>query len=89
MDRLDLNAALTKVHLWEQTQFRKIVYVDADIVALRAPDELFDVEADFSASPDVGWPDCFNSVRASLRWTEAVAEYFAGNVCCHPQQKDL
>ncbi|KAA8905770.1 nucleotide-diphospho-sugar transferase [Sphaerosporella brunnea] len=61
MRRLDLHAALTKINLWKLTQFRKIVYVDADMVALRAPDELFDVDADFAAAPDAGWPDCFNS----------------------------
>ncbi|KAI5793530.1 nucleotide-diphospho-sugar transferase [Pyronema domesticum] len=61
MGRPDLNAALTKIHLWKQTQFRKVIYIDADMVALRAPDELFDLTADFSASPDIGWPDCFNS----------------------------
>lgn len=31
------------------------------MVALRAPDELFDQTADFAAVPDIGWPDCFNS----------------------------
>lgn len=61
MKRLDLSGALTKIELWKQTQFRKVVYLDADVLALRAPDELFDVEADFAACPDVGWPDCFNS----------------------------
>lgn len=61
MNRLDLGAALTKIELWKQIQFRKVVYLDADTVALRAPDELFDVQADFAACPDVGWPDCFNS----------------------------
>ena len=43
------------------TQFRKIVYIDSDVVALRAPDELFDVQEDFAAAPDVGWPDAFNT----------------------------
>ncbi|KAI9818992.1 MAG: glycogenin glucosyltransferase [Phylliscum demangeonii] len=61
MDRGDLDSAFTKLQLWRQIQFRKIVYVDADVVALRAPDELFDLDADFAAAPDVGWPDCFNS----------------------------
>lgn len=35
--------------------------MDADMVALRAPDELFDVPQPFSAAPDVGWPDIFNT----------------------------
>lgn len=66
MKRLDLSAALTKIHLWNQTQFRKVVYVDADMVAMRPPDELFDLDQNFAASPDVGWPDCFNSVPPAL-----------------------
>lgn len=61
MDRGDLLFTFTKINLWRQTQFRKIVYVDADIVALRATDELFDIDAPFAAAPDIGWPDCFNS----------------------------
>ncbi|KAL8284993.1 hypothetical protein RB601_006566 [Gaeumannomyces tritici] len=61
MNRPDLHSAFTKVNLWKQTQFRMIVYVDADVVAVRAPDELFELEARFSAAPDIGWPDLFNS----------------------------
>ena len=61
MNRPELHSAFTKINLWRQTQYRKIVYVDADVVALRAPDELFDIEATFAAAPDIGWPDCFNS----------------------------
>jgi glycogenin glucosyltransferase len=61
MGRPDLAFAFTKIALWRQIQFRKIVYLDADVVALRALDELFDLEVDFAASPDIGWPDAFNS----------------------------
>ncbi|KAI9849469.1 MAG: glycogenin glucosyltransferase [Sclerophora amabilis] len=61
MNRPDLTCSFTKINLWRQGQFRKIVYVDADVVALRAPDELFDLKEQFSAAPDIGWPDCFNS----------------------------
>ncbi|KLU88778.1 glycogenin [Magnaporthiopsis poae ATCC 64411] len=61
MNRPDLHSAFTKVNLWNQLQFRKIVYIDADVVACRAPDELFDLEAPFSAAPDIGWPDLFNT----------------------------
>lgn len=61
MGRPDLAFAFTKIALWRQTQFRKIVYLDADVVALRALDELFDIEASFAAAPDIGWPDAFNS----------------------------
>src|SRR5688500_14587575 len=61
MGRPDLAFALTKIALWRQIQFRKIVYLDADVVALRALDELFDLDVDFAAAPDVGWPDAFNT----------------------------
>lgn len=61
MNRADLLFTFTKINLWRQIQFRKIVYIDADVVALRAPDELFDIQETFAAAPDVGWPDAFNS----------------------------
>lgn len=61
MNRPDLGSTFTKIALWRQMQFQKIVYVDADMVALRAPDELFDQPSSFAAVPDIGWPDCFNS----------------------------
>ena len=61
MNRPDLLYTFTKIHLWRMTQFRKIIYIDSDVVALRAPDELFDTREDFAAAPDVGWPDAFNT----------------------------
>jgi glycogenin len=61
MGRPDLVATFTKIALWYQTQFRKIVYLDADTLPLRAPDELFDLAAPFAAAPEIGFPDCFNS----------------------------
>ena len=61
MQRPDLGSTFTKIALWRQTQFTKIVYLDADMVALRAPDELFEEKSSFAAAPDIGWPDCFNS----------------------------
>lgn len=35
--------------------------MDADMIAIRAPDELFDIPHAFSAAPDIGWPDIFNT----------------------------
>ncbi|KAF2477057.1 nucleotide-diphospho-sugar transferase [Lindgomyces ingoldianus] len=61
MGRPDLAFAFTKIALWRQVQFRKIVYIDADVVALRALDELFDLDVPFAAAPDIGWPDAFNT----------------------------
>jgi glycogenin glucosyltransferase len=75
MGRPDLASAFTKIALWKQTMFRKIVYLDADVVALRALDELFDVEASFAAAPDIGWPDAFNSGVMVL--TPDMGEYWS------------
>ncbi|KAF8445159.1 hypothetical protein BGX38DRAFT_1143517 [Terfezia claveryi] len=61
LGRLELNETFTKINLWKQTQFNKIVYLDADILPIVPPDELFEIDAAFAASPDIGWPDCFNS----------------------------
>lgn len=75
MNRRDLHSAFTKINLWRQTQFRKIVYVDADIVAYRAPDELFNLPHPFSAAPDIGWPDLFNTGLMVL--TPNMGDYYA------------
>ncbi|CAN8095537.1 unnamed protein product [Discula destructiva] len=75
MNRADLHSAFTKINLWKQTQFRKIVYLDADVVACRAVDELFDLNHDFSAAPDVGWPDLFNTGVMAL--TPNMGDYYA------------
>lgn len=75
MNRTDLHSAFTKINLWKLTQFRKIVYVDADVVAYRAVDELFEIDAPFSAAPDIGWPDLFNTGVMVL--TPNVNEYQA------------
>ncbi|KFY29960.1 hypothetical protein V494_08354, partial [Pseudogymnoascus sp. VKM F-4513 (FW-928)] len=75
MDRIDLHSTFTKITLWKQLQFRRIVYMDADMVAWRAPDELFNIEADFSAAPDIGWPDIFNTGLMVL--TPNMGDYWA------------
>ncbi|KAL1971118.1 hypothetical protein VTN77DRAFT_69 [Rasamsonia byssochlamydoides] len=67
MDRPDLISTFTKIELWRQTQFDRIVYIDSDVVAIRAPDELLSLDVDFAAAPDVGWPDIFNSGVMVLR----------------------
>ncbi|KAK4229850.1 nucleotide-diphospho-sugar transferase [Podospora fimiseda] len=75
MNRPDLHSAFTKIALWKQTQFRKIVYIDADVVAYRAPDELFHLPHSFSAAPDIGWPDLFNTGVMAL--TPNMGDYYA------------
>ncbi len=61
MSRPDLAATFTKILLWEQTQYGKIVYLDADMLPIRAPEELFSLPVSFAAGPEIGFPDCFNS----------------------------
>ncbi|KAM3922835.1 glycogenin-1-like isoform 2-T3 [Leptodactylus fuscus] len=60
LKRPELGVTFTKIQCWSLTQYTKCVYMDADTIALRNIDELFDRE-EFSAAPDSGWPDCFNS----------------------------
>lgn len=75
MNRPDLASTFTKIALWRQTRFSHIVYIDADVVALRAPDELFEHPPSFAAVPDIGWPDCFNSGVLSLK--PNMGDYYA------------
>lgn len=59
LGRPDLGLTFTKLHLWRLSR-RKLVFLDADTLPLRNVDELFQ-RPSFSAAPDAGWPDCFNS----------------------------
>ena len=60
LNRPELGVTFTKLHAWRLTRFKKCVFLDADTLVLCNVDELFERE-EFSAAPDVGWPDCFNS----------------------------
>jgi glycogenin glucosyltransferase len=60
LGRPDLGVTATKVACWTLTQYSKCVFLDADTLVLSNVDELFE-RPEFSAAPDVGWPDCFNS----------------------------
>ncbi|XP_007431483.1 glycogenin-2 [Python bivittatus] len=60
LKRLELGVTFTKLHCWTLTQYSKCVFMDADTLVLCNVDELFERE-EFSAAPDPGWPDCFNS----------------------------
>jgi len=60
LDRPELGITFTKIWCWTLTQYTKCVFLDADTLVIQNCDELFDRE-ELSASPDVGWPDCFNS----------------------------
>ncbi|XP_040316083.1 glycogenin-2 [Herpailurus yagouaroundi] len=60
LKRPELGVTLTKLHCWTLTHYSKCVFLDADTLVLSNIDELFD-RVEFSAAPDPGWPDCFNS----------------------------
>lgn len=75
MGRPELISTFTKIELWRQTQYRRIVYLDADMVMLRAPYELLKMDTAFAAAPDIGWPDCFNSGVMVLN--PNMADYYA------------
>lgn len=60
LGRPELGPTFTKLHLWRLSQFKKVVFMDADTLVLKNIDDLFERE-EFSACADIGWPDCFNS----------------------------
>jgi len=60
LDRHDLGITFTKIRCWTLTEYSKCVFLDADTLVVQNCDELFDRD-EFSAAPDAGWPDCFNS----------------------------
>lgn len=60
LNRPELIESYTKLHLWRLTQYTKVVFMDADTVALQNVDELF-TYGELSAAADAGWPDIFNS----------------------------
>ena len=61
LGRPDLSTVLTKLHVFRLTQFSKVIFLDADVLPIRPLDHLFSLPHEFSAVPDVGWPDIFNS----------------------------
>ncbi|KAJ2914298.1 hypothetical protein MD484_g6143, partial [Candolleomyces efflorescens] len=61
LGRPDLATVLTKLHVFRLVQFSKVVFLDADVLPLRSLSHLFQLPHEFSAAPDVGWPDIFNS----------------------------
>lgn len=60
LGRPELGVTLTKIYAWKLTEYTKAVFLDADTLVVQNVDELFE-RPEFSAAPDVGWPDCFNS----------------------------
>mmetsp|Transcript_113069 Transcript_113069/g.303406 ORF Transcript_113069/g.303406 Transcript_113069/m.303406 type:complete len:228 (+) Transcript_113069:3-686(+) len=54
------NSGFTKLRLWEQEDFDRLVYIDADCIVLESVDELFERPSP-SFCPDVFPPDRFNA----------------------------
>ncbi|KAK9461303.1 nucleotide-diphospho-sugar transferase [Lipomyces oligophaga] len=61
LGRPDLLYSFTKILAWNQIQFSRLVYLDADVLPLENLDDLFEVPGTVAACPDAGWPDIFNS----------------------------
>ncbi|KAF8319962.1 family 8 glycosyltransferase [Clavulina sp. PMI_390] len=61
LGRPDLHSVLTKLHVFRLTQYSKVIFLDADVLPVRPLSHLFTLPHEFSAVPDVGWPDIFNS----------------------------
>lgn len=66
LNRPELVDTFTKIYLWNQTQYSKLIFLDSDILILKNINELFDIDlkngtTEIAAAPDIGWPDIFNS----------------------------
>jgi glycogenin glucosyltransferase len=76
--REELRVTYTKLQCWTLLQYTKVVFMDADTLVLQNIDDLFERE-EFSACPDPGWPDCFNSgvfvCRPSLETFEDILRF--------------
>lgn len=75
LNRLELSVTFTKILLWKQIQYTKLVYLDCDILPMQGLDDLFEIEIgsnQVAASPDSGWPDIFNSGVMVLKPSMAV-----------------
>lgn len=51
----------TKLHIWTLVQYSKVFYIDADCIVNADPEDIFNLDLDFAAAPDVFPPDCFNA----------------------------
>uniref|UniRef100_A0A060SWD9 glycogenin glucosyltransferase n=1 Tax=Blastobotrys adeninivorans TaxID=409370 RepID=A0A060SWD9_BLAAD len=63
LNRPELQPSYSKIALWG-IPYKKVVYLDADVLVTRNIDDLFEVEIgplQVAAAPDIGWPDIFNS----------------------------
>ena len=81
LGRPDLSKALSKLHVFRLTEYEKVIFFDADTLALRPLSSLFSLTQHFAAAPDSGWPDSFNSGLMVLEPSEA--DFEGLNVMMH------
>ena len=67
-----VQSQLTKLNLWNLTDYDRVLYIDADCMVVQNIDELFDLDIPFAASPDIFPPDKFNAGVMLVRPNEAV-----------------
>lgn len=60
LGRPELAVTYTKILVWGLVQYKKVIFLDADMLIIKSIEDLFE-RPDFSACPDSGWPDCFNT----------------------------
>ncbi|CAE7313747.1 gyg-1 [Symbiodinium natans] len=78
-----VNSGFTKLRLWEQVDFEKIVYIDADCLVLENIDELFQRECP-AFCPDVFPPDKFNAGVIVLEPSRDVFEEMKDKIAVLP-----
>lgn len=60
LKRPELKVTFMKIFVWSLVQYEKLIFIDADMLALDNIDDLFE-RPELAACADAGWPDCFNS----------------------------
>lgn len=64
----------TSLRVWGLTQYKKVVYIDADALIIDCVDELFDRDVSFAAAPDIFPPDRFNAGVMVLTPSQALLD---------------
>lgn len=91
LGRPELNLTFTKINAWNQTRYSQLVYLDADTLPVCNIDGLFNEfncqdPRHVAASPDIGWPDIFNSGVLVLNTSKFV---FNDLVACAQNNKSF
>ena len=76
-------ANYTKLRLWAKTEFRRLIYLDADTLVLGRLDEAL-ARPRFAAAPCLWPPDRFNAGLLVLEPSEAVFADLMGKRTSHP-----